>query len=655
MSKCLLLYTVFHLNLAYSSIEEEQRPEVISRCYWPLLQLVRDLKVPMGIEASAFTLEIAAAIDPEWLNELRRLIEDGICQFIGSGYAQIIGPLVPAEVNAANLRLGNEIYERLLGFRPHIALVNEQAYSAGLIQHYLDHGYTTIIMEWDNPSSYHPEWVKEWRYLPQIACGHHEEEISLLWNNSIAFQKFQRFTHGDMDLHEYLSYLASHLSEYTRALVLYGNDVEVFDFRPGRYHTEATLHEDGEWKRIQLLFENIIKDNRFQLVTPSKVVDLINTPGAGNKLHLESPEQPIPVKKQGKYNITRWAVTGRDDIGINTACWRIFDAIKHNYTKYTDDDWRQLCYLWSSDFRTHITEKRWDKYCHELKSFQMSTDNLIAPLIEENTTELKNDSVQIEKDGRYLIIQTNSVRVLLNCAKGLAIERLWFKTFDGPPLCGTLHHGYYEDIILGSDWYTGHIVVESLGQPKITDLVPVEPTITKRHQSGDIEIKVELNTSLGKINKKIIISSSEPKLTLGYLLQWKSVPLGPVRLGNITINPNAFDRSTLYYSTSNGGKAEIFPLIKRTFDHGNAVSFQVSANSGIGITSNLVELGDANHGLRIFIDQTAATLLGQINYREIGESFFCRLAFSGGEIDETCRWNSQNVRIIEPKIIIMPR
>ena len=63
------------------------------------------------------------------------LTTEGNCEFVGSGYSQIIGPLVPAEVNGANLRLGNQVYEKMLGFRPDIALVNEQAYSAGLVQH----------------------------------------------------------------------------------------------------------------------------------------------------------------------------------------------------------------------------------------------------------------------------------------------------------------------------------------------------------------------------------------------------------------------------------------------------------------------------------------------------------------------------------------
>ena len=196
----LRLYTVFHLNLAYSSIDEDRRAEVIDRCYRPLLDLARDMDLPFGIEASAYTLEAAQVTDPRWLAELRALLSDGPCEFIGSGYAQLIGPLVPAEVNAANLRLGHSAYERMLGARPDIALVNEQAYSAGMVAHYLGAGYRAIVMEWDNPASMHPEWPSDLRYLPQVACGHHGEEIPLLWNKSLAFQKFQRYAHGEIDL-----------------------------------------------------------------------------------------------------------------------------------------------------------------------------------------------------------------------------------------------------------------------------------------------------------------------------------------------------------------------------------------------------------------------------------------------------------------------
>ncbi len=49
------LFALFHLNLAFSSIEEEQRGDVIKRCYWPLLELAKS-HGPIGIGGSVVTL-----------------------------------------------------------------------------------------------------------------------------------------------------------------------------------------------------------------------------------------------------------------------------------------------------------------------------------------------------------------------------------------------------------------------------------------------------------------------------------------------------------------------------------------------------------------------------------------------------------------------
>ena len=86
------LFTIFHLNLMYSSIEEEQRVEVIEKCYWPLLRLAKKHNLPFGIEITGHTLETMSDLDPGWLAEFRSMVAGGICEFIGSGYAQIIGP-----------------------------------------------------------------------------------------------------------------------------------------------------------------------------------------------------------------------------------------------------------------------------------------------------------------------------------------------------------------------------------------------------------------------------------------------------------------------------------------------------------------------------------------------------------------------------------
>ena len=270
--------------------------------------------------------------------------------------------------------IGNQVYEELLGFRPQVALINEQAYSSGLLKHYLNAGYKAIMMDWDNPASSHPEWNQAYRYLPQKACDQYGTEIPLIWTNSIAFQKFQRYAHGEMDLDEYLNYLSSQLNEEPRTFPLYCNDIEIFNFRPGRYETEANIIDD-EWLHIEQVFKTITEDKRFMFIAPSQVLNYMNLPGAANALSLETSEQPLPVKKQSKYNVTRWAVTGRNDLAINTYCWRIYKDLLSDPVA-TDDDLKELCYLWSSDFRTHITTKRWEKYVSRLSAFMDRINNM---------------------------------------------------------------------------------------------------------------------------------------------------------------------------------------------------------------------------------------------------------------------------------------
>ena len=86
-----------------------------------------------------------------------------------------------------------------------------------------------IIMEWNNPRSAHPEWENDWRYAPQKAVGSNDKMIPLLWADSIAFQKFQRYVHGEYKLKEYVKYLESHAGESDRYFPIYSNDVEIFD------------------------------------------------------------------------------------------------------------------------------------------------------------------------------------------------------------------------------------------------------------------------------------------------------------------------------------------------------------------------------------------------------------------------------------------
>ncbi len=636
----LQLFALFHLNLAFSSIEDAQRDEVIRRCYWPLLELAQT-HGPIGIETTGFTLEEIATRDSDWCAETRRLIADGRIELIGSGYAQIIGPLVPARVTEANLRIGHEIYERLLGQRPALALVNEQAYSAGLVGLYLDAGYRAILMDWDNPAAHHPEWPPETRYLPQRALGACGRSIALLWTNTVAFQKLQRFAHGDTALDDYVGYVGQHKSASPRTLCLYASDAEIFDFRPGRFRTEEALRGESEWARIGHAFARFAASDGMRLVAPSAALEhycaehATSTPCHGPRLRamtdennaplrLESAACPVPVKKQRKYNLSRWAVTGRDDLGINAACERIYRGI----TRVDADDaaWKELCYLWSSDFRTHITEMRWTEFCARLACAEARWA-ISAP---GASLEPKGDLCAT----RHIDIETPALSARLDRRRGLAIDRLRFAG-DMRAMVGGLAHGHFDDIALQADWYTGDCVFEAPGEHKITDLEWCETRLCRR-PDGDVVVTARIETPKGAILKTMRFCGSEPRVDFDLSFEWEGWGRGSLRLGHITLLPDAFDWEQLSLTTHNGGKNwETFPLRDSAVDHGAPVSFLVSSSHGIGMTEGWAELGDAAARIRVEVDRETAPLLGLLSHRRVGGSLFCQLALSALELDET--------------------
>jgi hypothetical protein len=620
---CLRLFAVFHLNLAFSSIEDEQRGEVVSRCYWPLLRLAESCG-PIGIEATGFTLEEIERLDPGWIAELRELMARGRVELIGSGYAQIIAPLVPARVTEENLAIGGECYERLVGARPTLALVNEQAYSGGLVGLYLDAGYRALLMDWDNPSAHHPEWPRETRYRVERALGSDGRTIGLLWTNTVAFQKLQRLAHGDIEIDSYFDYLRSQRGTADRVLCCYASDAEIFDFRPGRYRTEERLGDASEWRTIAAAFERLAREPGMTLTAPSGI--LAESAPRRQPLRLESPSCPVPVKKQRKYNISRWAVTGRDDLAINAACERIYRGLVS--AEPARADWKELCYLWSSDFRTHITEARWRAYCARLELALGKWAAATAP------AQPKPAQGECPRE-RRIDIRTPLVSASLDRRRGLALSSVRFARHEKAAL-GGLPHGHFDDIGLQADWYTGDCVFESPGEHKVTDLEPCEPRVWT--QDGDVFVFARIDTPIGPIDKTLCFRRRQPRVDFDLVFHWPQTARGSLRLGHFTLLPEAFDWTKLTLRTNNGGKLpETFRLAGASVDHGAAVSFLVSSSQGLGMTEGWAELGDDRTRLRIDVDRTVAPLLGLLTHRRIGGSLFCQLALSAREIDDTSR------------------
>jgi len=629
----------------YSSIEEEARKEVIKKCYWPIFNLA-DIGVPIGIEAPAVTLQYINKFDPDWISSLSKYITEGKIEFIGSGYSQIIGPLVPAKVNEWNQELGIECYQKILGINPKIALVNEMAYSGGIVEHYCNAGYKGLIMEWNNPRTAHPEWKNEWRYFPQQAKGTNDKTIPLIWADSISFQKYQRYAHGEYELDEYVKYLKSHIGDKDSFFPLYSNDVEIFNFRPGRYHTETGIKIQSEWQRIIDLYKYLKQQDWCEFVFPSQVLSGLNDKSGGNELTLESTAQPIPVKKQEKYNINRWALTGRDDLGINSICYKIYKSFAENDNK-NPEDWKELCYLWSSDFRTHITDLRWQEFRKRLIKLNNKFFRIDQKKIRENK-DSKNNSISTIEDDRSLIVENDEILLVLNKNKGYTIKEFYIKSMSDKSFFGILDHGYYDDISLGADYYSGHAVVDIPGEHKITDLNKSDLIINRMNDSVSIVNSRQNGNYIFK--NKIVVSSTT--LTIEKTLEIKSDEKSIIRPVTFTFIPEAWDNKSLYIQTHNGGnKIETFYFNGQTIAHGEIYSSLISARHGFGNTEGIFIIGDKNKSLTFECDMIVSALIPSIIYKEMDSTYFFRLQYSAREMDET-RKKLLNENIIRCQIKI---
>lgn len=639
-----LFYTAFHLNLAFSSITEAQRPQVVRQCYWPLLRFA-EKGLPIGIEATGYTLRAINAIDPVWIEKLRELIGRGIVEFIGSGYTQMIAPLVPAEVTRRNLTLGLNDYDELLDVRPTMALVNEQAYSAGLISLYKELGFKALMMDWAEPASHHPEWDHGLRGRPQMVQGTNGDELPVVWSDAIAFQKFQRYAHGEIDPQEYMEYLSLQLEDGVKALSLYTSDAEVFDFRPGRFEAEAGLRHQVEYERVEVMLWALTNSGEITLGLPSEALAHLDENAA--PIRLESVEVPVPVKKQRKYNILRWAVSGRDDLTMNTYCWRLYAQLK-GQGQVSDDQWRDLCRIWASDYRTHIDEKRWQALLEQAPSITQLPRHSLSMSDGKQQSCSVPDNVSVRRESRFLVIQTKDHHLVLNCNRGLAIQAFGFGELEpaasGAPgatsLIGTLAHGFYQDIAFGADFYSAHLVLEMNGRSKITDLQRCDPVINWCADEQAVTVQCELECGGYRFIKELRFRISDGHLTVTYDTTVPQPVEGVLRFGHVTLNPHAFQSETLYYSCCNGGEErEIYQLWQNgdltEFDQGHAVSRLVSGRSGLGITDGILEIGDQYQGVRLEVKRNDAAGIAMMTSQRAGESLFLRGAVSLREMDET--------------------
>lgn len=722
----LYLYTAFHTNLLYSSIPEEDEGIVIERCYWPLLRMAEELGAPIGIEFSGFTLERIASRDSALLKTLKRLWKQGLVEVIGSSYTQAIFPLIPAEANRANLNQGNAVYRNLLGRVPTVAYVNEQAWSRGLVDVYLEAGYTAILMDWNNPAKFN-RYPEETQYQPQRLAGSSGKRLRLLWNHSISFQKFQRYVFGEQSLEDELAYLRERVpSTGERSFLLYGSDVEILDYTPGK--RPAKTNAGTIMARIRELLAALKRHDAMEVVSPSAVLERF--PG-GQVLDLASPEYPIPCKKQEKYNLTRWAVTGQEDTVQNTTVTKLYRRIQdlnffieQGILKAAEAEQRALeqavSYLWASDFRTYASSRKLGNFNRLARASLQRADDLLRKataalprdvitifnpngtpwpgepfeflvtfeqgrfpsgslpeiVIDGKKVVAQFDQIERYQDGslhRTLVVieptipasgnvllefrrqsgvryadeltpyrtkdelKTENVHLQLLRIKGASIKALSFPKISPDPLVGHIPHGFYDDITLSPEWFTGDVVLVAPDGKQLTDLQPAEiTTFDPAAFPIRVPVEVQVPVEFGKLRKRYLVYHQHPRVDVYFQMVLNYIQPRSLHVGIAAFLPESFDRPTLHYATVNGGDTiERFPFAGHAIKQDEPVRMLVSTKHCLGETEGWVDVSDQHKGLSVLSWKDRLYSVPLLHYEETdSHGFFLRLIPTVSESDD---------------------
>lgn len=618
-----ICYKIYHANLAFSAIPEEKLGEVIDKCYFSLLDFVEKTNTKIGLEISGYSLEIIQELRPTWIEKFKELYKKGLIELVGSGYMQIIAPLVPYKVNLKNQKIGLDIYINILGITPKIAFINEQTFSKSLVDLYHEVGYDALIMEWNNAYSLNNKIKKDFAYSPIIVKGI-KKELSILWSDSILFQKFQRTVHGERDLDFYINFVKQYTKKH-KAISIYSSDLEIFNFRPGRFETEELIKND-EWEIVAKIVQKLKQFCKFDL--PSKVLEM--NLDKNKKVSLTTSLNPIIVKKQEKYSLSRWAACGRGANYINTLCYKYFKKIEN-----IDDlsQWKLLLKYWGSDYRTHITETKWEKAINDLENLVASKTNDIQIL--------KKSNQNFYEKGDLVIFKKNNLKIIFDKRKGLTLDTIFInnKKF---PIC-TIKHGELDLIKHGADFFTGTTIIESSETKKISDLVEAEEI--NYYKIGENIFKIESSLQMKNGIKELkswIIDEKNNSITFDLILDCPIFIRGTIRVGILTLD-KTFASKNGSIKIKNGNKYyEKINLKNNEINQHIPKSLTQSSQSGLGCTNGIMKFKNDDSSFQIKIDREISYPFIMLQNNKDKFGYLTRVYFSLQELDDTLKEDSFN-------------
>jgi len=604
----------FHLNLAYSSIDADRWPELLRHCYTPLLDLAEVL--PLGLEINGWSLQHLQNLAPAWVERLRDSCTRGRIGILGSGYVQLIGPLVPATAQMANLHWGAQLLNQILDQRPRIALVNEMAYAEGLSRIYRQAGFDSLILEEENLLA-----SRVWPARP-TSIGH--PAMNLLLASSTLMQKTQRYVQGDLSQSDLLAALQAKEKE-PGIHFLYSGDLEIFGFRPNRYRNEHRADASSDWPMLSELFEGVACKHEW--LHPSEWHSSAEEKSRAARLRWA--DDSAIVKKQRKYNLSRWAVTGKNDLLLNTYA--------HNLTRLAATSppgsrrWLPILQAWASDLRTHITAKRMQTMERHLRVFRRrcpSPPTLMAfPLVEWRD----QPGVSLRHDAFHLHLETPTLQATLLLRRGGCFHSLRFKS-HGRSCLHSPGQGSFRALDLAADFYSGLALLDSSAERlRWTSLEPIQPRFLLTSEA--LLLQWSLPAPKGVFRQQLIFSLRREECQVMYDLSGMDNHLHILRLGGFCLSPDLIPAAQLRLSFPDAlGHAHTYRV--RTMDQGLPVSLRVSCAGGIPAQGQL-DLHGRQKGLRFIWDPQQNAALPLLLHRPDGKSHLTRLFWSNGEFDET--------------------
>jgi hypothetical protein len=302
----------------------------------------------------------------------------------------------------------------------------------------------------------------------------------------------------------------------------------------------------------------------------------------------------------------------------------------YNYFKTHTYDKKLLLQYWGSDYRTHTTQKKWNKAIRFLEGQLRFTPSLKKSFFASD--------VKLKILNKKFIFEKDNYTLIFNPLKGMALERV---IKDNEVLeFGTVKHGDLDYISFGADFYTGTTSIESVDIKKVTDLSEV-----KEYELTSIDTNI-YNLSSKTLMKDIaisyknwIIDLQNKELTLEISLELKECIKGSIRLGTLTLLPQQ-KSSNFWYKLQNGAKEteKYFITSNEGIEQHRAKSLLQSSSAGVGITDNKLQFGiDSKIICEIEIDKEISYPFIMLQNSIDHDNYLTRVFFSVQEIDDTLK------------------